>query len=42
MTGPALAWFRSYLGDRTLRVQIDDSFSIKPINQRVVDEGVAK
>ena len=25
--GPALEWFRSYLGDRTLRVQIDDSFS---------------
>ena len=92
ITGPALEWFRSYLGDRTLRVQIDDSFSesqeilwsvpqgsvlgpllfliyllplgilirkhglelhayaddtqlyisIKPINQRVVDEGVAK
>ena len=92
ITGPALEWFRSYLGDRTLRVQIDDSFSasqeilwsvpqgsvlgpllfliyllplgilirkhglelhayaddtqlyisIKPINQRVVDEGVAR
>ena len=92
ITGPALEWFRSYLGDRTLRVQIDDSFSasqeilwsvpqgsvlgpllfliyllplgilirkhglelhayaddtqlyisIKPINQSVVDEGVAK
>ena len=92
ITGPALEWFCSYLGDRTLRVQIDDSFSasqeilwcvpqgselgpllfliyllplgilirkhglelhayaddtqlyisIKPINQRVVDEGVAK
>ena len=92
ITGPALEWFRSYLGDRTLRVQIDDSFStsqeilwsvpqgsvlgpllfliyllhlgilirrhglelhvyaddtqlyisIIPINQRVVDEGVAK
>ena len=92
ITGPALEWFRSYLGDCTLRVQIDDSFSasqeilwsvpqgsvlgpllfliyllplgilirkhglelhayaddtqlyisIKPINQRVVDEGVAK
>ena len=92
ITGPALEWFRSYLGDRTLRVQIDDSFSasqeilwsvpqgsvlgpllfliyplplgilirkhglelhayaddtqlyisIKPINQHVVDEGVAK
>ena len=27
ITGPALEWFRSYLGDRTLRVQIDDSFS---------------
>ena len=26
-TGPALEWFHSYLGDRTLRVQIDDSFS---------------
>ena len=25
--GPALEWFRSYLGDRTLRVLIDDSFS---------------
>ena len=25
--GPALEWFRSYLGDHTLRVQIDDSFS---------------
>ena len=25
--GPALEWFRSYLGDRTLRVQIDDLFS---------------
>ena len=92
ITGPALEWFCSYLGDRTLQVQIDDSFSasqeilrsvpqgsvlgpllfliyllplgllirkhglelhayaddtqlyisIKPINQRVVDEGVAK
>ena len=92
ITGQALEWFRSYLGDRTLRVHIDDSFSasqeilwfvpqgsvlgpllfliyllplgilirkhglelhayaddtqlyisIKPINQRVVDEGVAK
>ena len=27
ITGPALEWFPSYLGDRTLRVQIDDSFS---------------
>ena len=27
ITGPAFGWFRSYLGDRTLRVQIDDSFS---------------
>ena len=27
ITGPALEWFRSYLGDRTLQVQIDDSFS---------------
>ena len=26
-TGPALEWFCSYLGDRTLRVQIDDTFS---------------
>ena len=26
ITGPALKWFRSYLGDRTLRVQIDYSF----------------
>ena len=92
ITGPVLEWFCSYLGDRTLRVQIDDSFSasqedlwsvpqgsvmgpllfpiyllplgilirkhglelhayaddtqlyisIKPINQHVVDEGVAK
>ena len=27
ITGPALEWFRSYLGDSTLRVQIYDSFS---------------
>ena len=27
ITGPALEWFHSYLGDRTLRVQIYDSFS---------------
>ena len=27
LTRPALEWFRSYLDDRTLRVQIDDSFS---------------
>ena len=27
ITGPALERFRSYLGERTLRVQIDDSFS---------------
>ena len=27
ITGPALEWFCSYLGDRTLRFQIDDSFS---------------
>ena len=27
VTGPALKWFRSYLCNCTLRVQIDDSFS---------------
>ena len=27
ITAPALGWLRSYLGDRTLRVLIDDSFS---------------
>ena len=27
ITGPALEWFRSYLGDRTLRLPIYDSFS---------------
>ena len=27
ITGPALEWFRSNLCERTLRVQIDDSFS---------------
>ena len=27
ITGPALEWFRSYLGDHTLQVQIDDSFN---------------
>ena len=42
ITGPAPEWFLSYLGGRTLRVQIDDSFSIKPINHCVVDIGVAK
>ena len=27
ITGPALAWFRSYLDNRTQRVKIDDSLS---------------
>ena len=27
ITGPVVEWFLSYLGDRTLRDQIDDSFS---------------
>ena len=27
ITGPALEWIRSYVRDRTPRIQIDDSFS---------------
>ena len=27
ITGQALAWYKSYLSDRTLRIEIDKSFS---------------
>ena len=39
ITGPALEWIRSYLGDRTLQVQIDDSFSGSQEILRSVPQG---
>ena len=39
ITGPALEWFRSYLHDYTLQVQIDDSFSALQEILRSVPQG---